>query len=192
MLASGCDHASGESLDSSAEAAFPDKRQIDRLPYERANLILSGTAFPVDVVRFRTPDGVRFELRVNDRLIESEAYSFDRAGFRLSEAAGATYVPPIPLLRFPLRLNESWTWGGEVREGESNVRAAANVRTTPETLNVPGGPYESTAVTVDVRIRPGEPYENRRKLRFWIVPKAGVVKREFGSSSTREPEQRTR
>ena len=72
--------------------------------------------------------------------------------------------------------------------GNEPHRASATVSTSTETLRLTTtGSTPSVLVVVDLEIESGGQEPAKRKLRFWFVKDRGVVQRQFGIGSTREP-----
>lgn len=159
----------------------------DALPYSKGALILAGTAIPVEIARERTEDRVIFSLIAHKQTLETETYSLARSGFAIESAAGESYLPPIPLLRFPMTIGEAWIWNGEMSAGDVKRSASATIKTSDDTLNLPGVTGAAIKIDVQLSMDSGGPEPAKRRLLFWVLPKMGVVRREFGASSTRLP-----
>lgn len=156
-------------------------------PYKRANLILSGTVVPVQVAMQKKAGTTKFSLSAHGVVLEEEAYQEDEGGFRLVGAGGERYDPPITLIPQPHRAGEQSKWVGQIVIGLLAIDAKATMSSARETLNAPGGPYDALRVDVRLYLDGGEPQPVTRDLRFWFAKGKGIVKREFGSGSTREP-----
>lgn len=157
------------------------------LPYERAGLILAGTLVPVQMRRRESAEGVVFDLVAHGQVVEDEQYFNSADGFKLVAAGGERYEPPVPIVRYPFKPGEAWDWSGKLHCGARARTATGNVVVDRDNLNVPGGPFQTLRVTIDLRIDGGGPATADRKLVFWFAPGKGIVKREFGFCSTREP-----
>lgn len=157
----------------------------DALPYEQGSLILAGTEYPIEMRQVRSPGSVEFVLERQGEVLEVERYVGDDGSFRLVQGGGATYLPAIPLILYGRDLSEPQTWNGEVKETDVTNVAAAQIRATREPINIPGGRYD--AYRIDVRLRIDSRPAVDRAMKFWFVPNRGIVKREFGSTSTRLP-----
>ncbi len=190
LMVAGCGPRAGggETAANAASARRLDATALQpaRLPYDKGSLILGGSAIPVDLERADEPVGFRFDLKAHGEVVEQEFYVLEKWGFLFRGVKGESYDPAIPLLRFPAAVGEQWTWGGKVL-GPDTHDAKADISTSGETLNLAGGRFDAIRVLVEMQIgsRVGPPAE--RKLVFWFVPEKGIVKREFGSISTREP-----
>lgn len=170
------------------QALTVEKVKPAALPYERAALVLAGTVVPVDVQRVEErPGDVAFRLVAHGQLVEEERYRLETHSFSIVSAAGESYKPPIPLLANPIEAKKPWVWQGSLTSGVEHRNARADLVAIDERLNLPGGPYDSIRVDVELSIEGVGPQPAKRKLAFWFAPGKGIVKRDFGSSSTRAP-----
>lgn len=172
---------------SADESVRLDEWMPGTAPYERANLVLSGTVVPVQVVTQKRKGSTKFSLSAHGVVLEEEAYEEDDGGFRLVGAGGERFDPPITLIPQPHRAGEESKWVGHIVIGLLEIDAKATTSTARETLNAPGGPYDALRVDLRLFLDGGEPQPVTRDLRFWFAKGKGLVKREFGSGSTREP-----
>lgn len=183
----GCQQRPGElRLGLPAQELFHDNATLrpHSLPYQRAALILAGTTIPVDVSVLTSGDLIRFRLKAHDAILEEETYRVLPQGLQLVSAAGERYDPPIFIVRYPFRDGDRWSWNGTIESGDRHRQATAVVSVEGEKINLAGGQFD--AIRVDVQLTyVGEPA--RRTLSFWFNPGHGIVKREFGAGSTREP-----
>lgn len=167
--------------------AKADELGADQLPYEKARLILAGTPLNVTMSKRAKPDGVEFDIKAGEETLEVERYQLDDHGFRFSALSDETFVPPIPLARFPgFKTGETWDWSGQAGLGPNKKPATATLTSTWETVNLAGGVAECVVVSANLVVK-SDGTDSKRVLKFWIQPKKGIVKREFGYSSTREP-----
>jgi len=162
------------------------------LPYTSAALVLAGTVIPVQMKETPHAGKVTFLMTAHGETLEEESYVFDSSAFRIAGAAGETYEPAITLLRFPMRVGDEWVWNGEMESGSVSRPARAKVTTKSEPLNIPGVASDSVRVAVELEMDSGAPTPAIRTLTFWFVSGKGVVKREFGASSTRQPLEESR
>ncbi len=172
---------SGERLESRS-AVSPELQ-----PYGRAGLILAGTVIPVDLKREAKSDSVTFKLMAHGETVEEESYIFGDSLFSIASAAGESYQPAIPLLKFPMHVGDKWEWVGKMGAAEIVRAAKADVTSANENLNLPGVSGEAIKVNVRLQMDGGGPEPAVRNLTFWFVKGKGIVKREFGASSTRQP-----
>lgn len=187
LCASGCGLLGATPSGHSVQVRDLDSFRPDTLPYREGSLILAGTRLPVELQE-RRKDG-RFEIVVlaHGKAVEVETYRAENGQFLFESLSGESFAPPIPILRFPLRSNDSWDWTGEFRLGPTARPAKATVATQPETLNLASGSLQATRVDIALTVETSKATTAERGLKFWLAPKAGVVRREFGASSLREP-----
>jgi hypothetical protein len=166
-----------------------DDVQPDADPPPKAKLLYLGTTVPVTVKAERKGDIFTINLLAHGDLFDSEEYVKTLDGLALSNAAGEVYSPPIPLLKFPLAVgDEPMTWVGTLSGELDPHRASAKISSSKESVTLGQTSAETIRVQVDIlleSISEGESAE--RRLVFWFLPKKGVVKRQFGTTSTREP-----
>jgi len=151
-------------------------------------LLLAGTPYPVTVKPFERGDDIRFDFVSHDEVFESELYEQTATMFFVIEAADERYVPAMPILRFPLTIGDSWKWEGEIVSSGISYKAGATITTGSEDLYFSGMKHHTVRVLVRISLEanPGKsPLE--RELTFWFEPGKGIIKREFGSASEREP-----
>jgi len=154
----------------------------------KGKLELGKIDMPVEVVQKKTNDTLTLDLRAFDQSFEQEVYKFDQDSFSLSYAAGDNYDSPLPLLKFPLTIGNQWDWSGTMTSGNLPHKATATVRTSMEQVLLPvSGATNCVLVAVDLSIESGGPTPATRKLRFWFVKGGGLVKRQFGIGSSRDP-----
>lgn len=160
----------------------------DRLPYEDGLLTLAGTTYPVRLRREVEDDGTHFVIFKGQEVLDREVYVLDRDAFRIRLAAGVQYEPPIPLLEFGRLSGDEWTWRGHVVTGGERLSAAATIRTSEEDLNLAGTFDRGLRVRATLELEGAGPDGTLQKpMTFWFAPRVGLVKREFGSTSTRTP-----
>lgn len=168
--------------------------RADHVAQPDAELILAGTALDVAIRPSRSGDRFTVSLLSHDRALERERYTSTKTGFAVLEAAGETYDPPVTLLRFPMEVPSDWDWSGVVRSGVDDQPASATVQTRTETLNEPGGPYRTVRIDVGLHLgavvktgTTGATAPVTRTLTWWIAPGQGIIRREFGTVSSRGP-----
>jgi len=155
---------------------------------KKAKLELGKVIIPADVVFKKEDKQLTIDLTGFDQTYEKEIYTFDSNSFNLSYAAGDQYVKPLPLLKFPMNVGDEWKWSGTMMSGDLPHAATATVRVSTEQILLPlSGATKSILVAVDLAIESGGPTPATRKLRFWFVKDKGLVKRQFGIGSSREP-----
>jgi len=143
---------------------------------------------PVEVGQAQKGEEMTFTFTAHGQTFETEIYKVNDSGFSLEDAAGERYEQALPLLKFPMNVGDTWSWTGSMVAGDEPHKASATVTTSSETILLPAtGSVPSILVVVDLAIEGGGPKPATRKLRFWFVPGKGLLKRQFGSASSREP-----
>jgi hypothetical protein len=161
----------------------------DNLTLKEVSLELAGSKYKAEVKQTREGNQIQIDLQAFGEVIESERYESTEQMFSVVNAGGERYDPPISLIKYGMRVGDTWNWKGEIRTGPAGHEATAVITTSSEDLTVNGGTvHDVIKVEVALAIDSGRPSNpSTRKLKFWIGPKMGVVKREFGDYSKREP-----
>ncbi|MEA2554283.1 MAG: hypothetical protein QOJ65_2459 [Fimbriimonadaceae bacterium] len=149
---------------------------------------MGGVIVPVDVKVEQSGDDFSLHLVNGGQDFETEQYKNPPDGFLLVNAAGETYAPPIPLLKFPMRIGDTWKWSGDMITGPASRKADAAIRTRDDKVDM-GTPVDALLVEVDLSMYSGASQPATRRLAFWFVKGKGLVKREFGSSTSRVPNE---
>lgn len=153
-----------------------------------AKLKIGEIDMPVEVQQTVKGSEIQLDLVAHGQVFETEGYVLSDASFDLVDAAGEHYEPKLPLLKFPMKVGDTWTWSGEMTAGQEPHKATATVTSTKDSVLLPGlGTTDTVLVVVDLSIESGGPTPANRKLRFWIANGKGVIKRQFGVASSREP-----
>lgn len=189
----GCDlshHAAVTEYTSSAEpATILNESDLapDTPPSQRAIVRLSGSPFEVDLATRK--DKNRFQIMLSKDGVEFDREEYVDAynGFKLAEAAGETYSPPIDLLRYPTKLGDSWDWSGEIRLVDDARKANAHIETMEETQYIGEVPVKAVKVRVELKFETAPEVHAERTLTFWFAPKRGLFKRQYDTVSVREP-----
>src|SRR5205085_4343464 len=95
---------------SGAYIASASELKPDGDPGTRAKMVMSGMIIPVDLKTRTDPKGFFIDLWYEGEKFEEEQYRSTPEEFQLVNAAGETYSPPIPLLRFPMNVGDAWKW----------------------------------------------------------------------------------
>ncbi|MDI9638941.1 hypothetical protein QPK87_27955 [Kamptonema cortianum] len=189
-------HTPGSTADVSqpipqAYSQFSDLKPT-ALPPKSASLVLFGVSVPVQLEVKDTGDVIDFTWMTEGTselgdpvFVESEQYKYNDSGFSLAAASHESYNPPIPLLKFPLAIGDSWEWEGKVKTGMQAAPAKATIKTATDTLNLETGAFGTVLVSVELQLDIGSK-PSSRKFQFWFKPKEGLIRRELGSISTRE------
>jgi len=108
---------------------------------------------------------------------------------KLLFAAGETFDPPLPLLIFPMTVGDSWKWKGTMIADEARSKAEAKIVSQVSKAELKGSTVPSVKVMVDLQLAENQQSKPvKRTLSFWVVEGKGVVRREFGEESVREPQ----
>ena len=143
----------------------------------------------MDVETELEDDEYTISLELHGELFDEEVYKDRPGSFSLHEAAGEMYDVPIPLLKFPMNVGDSWTWEGSATAAHESTPATAAVATAEEQVFVCGVPVQAVRTRVKLSIvpKPGaQPIV--REMTFYFAPKRGLFKRSWGSTSIREPD----
>jgi hypothetical protein len=169
-----------------AIASFQDLKPDATIP-EKASLAIGKIVMPVDITQKFDGGDMKIELEAHGQVLETEIYEIGPESFSLIEAAGERYDEPLPLLKFPFSVGETWKWVGKMTAGQEPHKASASISTSQEAIMLPSGSTDTVLVVVDLSIESGGPSPANRKMRFWFAKDKGVVKRQFGDASSREP-----
>lgn len=172
---------------SGVEIATAVELMPDALYNESATLNYGGT--PVDVTMKRVANGqeVSFLLSAHDEVLESEVYQSTTGEFALV-SIDEKFEPPLPLLKFPMTVGESWNWSGELVAGGLRHRATAKITPSTEQLFLTKtGGVDTVKISVALQIDSKTPNPAKRPLTFWFARGKGIVKREIGTATSREP-----
>lgn len=187
LLVSGC---SGRQSGSGAKIETSQDLKPDATVPVKASLKIGEVNMPVEIRQKNELDTVRLEIDAHGQTFETEVYRATEKSFDLVDAAGEIYDKPLPLLKFPMNVGDTWKWVGTMRSGDEPHKASATVTSASESIMVPSsGSTESVLVVVDLNIESGGPTPANRKLRFWFVKDRGLLKRQFGIGSSREPSE---
>jgi len=155
-------------------------------PPTRAHLTLAGVAIPVHVKTTVSGGKVDIASLQESRLVDREVYVSEVDGFHLVHAAGENFDPPLPLLKFPMRIGAKWAWRGTTTAGGASQSARATVKTGIGRIPVAGHLENAVEVNVDLEMGTDTANPMSRQLQLWFVKGHGVVKRSFGEESVRE------
>ena len=165
-----------------------DDMRPDAQPGKTADLVLAGTAYPVTLRQTRNAGRVELDLISHGEVLESERYEIGSQSFSLLDAAEEHFLPALPLLRFPLTIGENWTWTGTMTTGRIPRPATASVAISTADLFAGGASHDTVKAMVDLSFEanPGRA-PLKRQLSFWFDPNDGLIQREFGTASVRQP-----
>lgn len=158
----------------------------ENLPYTEGVLILRGSEVPVDLEVGEGSDFVLL-IKAHGAVLDSETYRLSDEGIGFLGLMGEEFVSPIPIIKYPVRDGDTYSWEGAVVTGGESRDCWAEVTIKMETLNLPIGVFEAIRADVDLEMESGAEEPAKRELIFWIVPDHGVMKTQFGHSYTRQP-----
>lgn len=160
---------------------------LDKPAPAEMDLMLRGTKYEVESSQTAKEGGIEIAILVRGEELEREKYELDSTGFRYLGSASETFRPAIPLVRGNLTAPDQWDWAGQLDFAGQKLPAKATVTSVSDTLNLPGGPFDSIKVQVALEVRENSDQPAMRTLTFWIAKGQGIVKRDFNDSSTRQP-----
>jgi hypothetical protein len=155
------------------------------MPYKNAKMSLEGSTFQVEMHSETDGHDFAIELSRDGEPFDREAYQAFPNQFSLVKAAGEECDPPIPLLNFPMKVGEHWTWQGTTSASGDDLTADAAVTTSQKTTFIGTLPVSSVMVDVMLTIHGSKPI--KRELKFYFAKGKGLFRREFGDNSVREP-----
>lgn len=178
----GCDH-----FGSHAAANFPTVEDLSpsRPPPTKETLTLGGVELPVTLKSMRSGSQLSISIESCGSNCETERYDSTKDRFSLVQAAGESYIPPIPLLAFPLTVGNKTEWVGSLSAGNSPSKATATVATSLDQQFGPSSSEQTVKVVVDLTITNSDGHEAKRELIFWFDREHGLFHRKFGTSSER-------
>lgn len=159
----------------------------DALYGEQATLNYGGTPIAVKMTRQANGQEVRFSLSAHDEVLETEVYLSTTSEFALI-SIDERFEPPLTLLKFPMTIGEPWAWTGELVAGGVRHRAKATITPSIEQLFLTKtGGVDTVKVQIELQIDSKTPNPAKRPLTFWFARGKGIVKREVGTATSREP-----
>ncbi len=159
----------------------------DALYAENALLGYGGTEVAVKMKRKESGGIVKFVLIAHGEVFETETYRTSNTEFALV-GLDDVFEPPLPLLRFPMHVGDKWDWDGNLTSAMVPHKAKATVTSAREQLFLKkSGQMDTVRADVMLSLDSGTPTPASRKLSFWFVRGRGIVKREIGTATTREP-----
>lgn len=178
--------AAESGLDKGAEWTFK-QIQPDTPPSEPSELSLGGTHLPVKILSHSEKGRLSFQMVAHDVVVDKEAYDVQSDKFSLLSMGDESVEPALPLLKSPMHIGDKWTWEGKITSGNPHPTKAV-ISSRADKLYVADKQLDAIVVEVNLAMESGGPAPAERRLSFWVVPGKGIVKREFGSGSVRQPE----
>lgn len=164
--------------------------QPDGAPPAQEHL-LYGTPplIPIQVKTSKKGPDLTIDLLAHGELFDSERYQSTDATFAVAQAAGEDYVPPIPILQFPLNVGgAAWTWSGTLSSDRDPHPSVARISTSFDKILLGQNPVWAVKAEVNIVIDVHTPDRSaERRLTFWFMKGNGLIQREFGSGSVRKP-----
>ena len=158
------------------------------VPGDKAMLRMAGIDIPVKIKAVRHEEQVALVLIANDVVMDREVYHRDDKELGIAFGAGEAFSPPIPLMRFPMRVGDTFDWNGVMMSNNRARGARAKVTSAVAKTDTGEGTETGIRVQVALDIMPEQKGPSiKRSMTFWIVEGKGVVRREFASDSVREP-----
>lgn len=170
-------------------ARIPSREEMKpgELYADRATLLYGGTEVAVTVTRQASGSQVKFILTAHGQVFETETYE-DNDGSFAFVGIDDQFEPPLPLLKFPMRIGDKWEWKGTLKSATVSHPATATVTTARDNLFLAGqGDLETLRSDVRLFLDSGTPTPAERKLTFWFVQGRGIVRREIGTATIRQP-----
>lgn len=160
----------------------------DAIPGTKAMLVLGGVRAPVEIVSTKKDDVLTLDLRAHGASFETESYSVKPTEFGVSDAGGESFTPPIPLVKSPMKIGDSWTWKGSMMSGISRPAEATISSKIDKVYSEDGLQEDALLIEVKLKMDSGTKAPAERRLAFYFAKGKGVLKREIGSGSTRLPD----
>lgn len=170
---------------SGAEWTFKDLMPAS-VPPDPTELSLGGTHLPVKIVSTSKDGKLKMDFVAHDVVVDTETYDVQTDKFSLVAMGQELVDPPLPLVKSPMRVGDKWNWEGKITSGNPHASKAV-ISSRPDKLYIADKQMDAVVVEVNLAMESGGPAPAERRLTFWFVPGKGVVKREFGSGSIRQP-----
>ncbi|MBI1334993.1 MAG: hypothetical protein GC165_19180 [Armatimonadetes bacterium] len=181
----GCEHIEG----GTTVASGPFVAKVEEfLPLDQhqksATYISDGSKTDYRLKTVTDGNKVSFQAVSHDIVVDEETYLVDGGSVFLVHAVGEDFVEPVPLLKFPLRIGDQYTWKGKLACSDLQLTGMATITTSTGSVAYKGKSQE--AIRTDVNLKIGD--TANRRLSFWFVKGMGVIKTEMGKN-VREPEE---
>jgi hypothetical protein len=143
--------------------------------------LLDGTQVEASYRLSQQENQFTLELIAHGKVLEKEVYEIRDESVLLIESLGEVYDRPIPLMRFPFRAGDAYTWEGKMKSEEGELECTAKVTSSEDQVMRKDRAERAIQVDVALAIRQND-FTLDKKLSFWIVPEEGILKRRFGVS----------
>jgi hypothetical protein len=157
-------------------------------PGKTALLTMGGVAVPVELSQEQTGDTIVLKMKAHGASVDWETYESTVARYSVKYAEGETYSPAVDLIRYPMRVGDSWDWSGSMVAAGQKRPAKALIQTSAAKLTLAEGPVPAVKVALRLSMPATATMPAaERTLSFWFVENRGLLRREFGTESIREP-----
>jgi hypothetical protein len=174
----GCVPGSGVDLDKieRTQDFFPIKFEMPitlrlaNVPIEaEAKMTVDGNTRTIKIFK----DGVPIEEEVY--IVTTEQISVKSMG------TGETFDPPLPLIKLPMSVGDTFDWTGKIVFAGHELEGKAKAVTSRDTPDLATGPRETLRVAVELEISDGSPKPATRKLDYWFAEGVGPIRRDYGN-----------
>jgi len=114
--------------------------------------------------------------------IEEEVYEVTTQQIAIkSMGTGETFEPPLPLIKFPMSVGDTFDWDGKIVFAGHELIGKAKIVTSRDTPDLATGPRETLKVSVELELSDGSPKPAKRRLDYWFAEGVGPVRRDYGN-----------
>ncbi|HAY14725.1 MAG TPA: hypothetical protein PLB31_02890 [Fimbriimonadaceae bacterium] len=172
-----------------ADFSVTDSRQLgfDDFKDTKATLVLAGTPIPVETKFVKEGDVRRLIFVVHGQEVDEERYRVSVNGLEFIGTRSETFEPAIMLAPLPFAAPRTSEWKGKWKTGPTEVEGEATIEATPERINTVGGQFDAARIEIKLTMKVDDKDRRERTLKFWLVRDHGIVRRELGADSAREP-----
>ncbi|GAB4117126.1 MAG: hypothetical protein Fur0036_00320 [Fimbriimonadaceae bacterium] len=172
-----------------AEFSISDSRELgfDEFKETSATLVLAGTPIPVETKFVKEGEMRRLIFVVHGQEVDEERYRVGVNGLEFVGTRSETFEPAIPLAPLPFAAPRTSEWKGKWKTGPTEVEGEATIEATPERINTVGGQFDAARIEIKLTMKVDDKDRRERTLKFWLVRDHGIIRRELGADSAREP-----
>jgi hypothetical protein len=122
----------------------------------------------------------RLECNRDGKVTATEHLASTSKGIFRHRTNGIESSPPICLLRYPVKKDDSWN--SETTVGEEKGKVTCTVLDDKAEIEVPAGKYTAVCVKVEIKTK-----DNELSTTYWFVAGVGMVKQtvELGKTSVK-------
>lgn len=131
------------------------------------------------IAKMEKIDGVplfRLETTAKERVVATEHLSVNDKGIFRDRMNGGEITPPICLLKFPIKKNDSWKT--ESMSGKEKLKVAC--KSDEEEIEVPAGKFKTVKVIIDAEVAGAGILVSTT---YWFAPGIGMVKQHVNINS---------